>query len=221
MRVFSLVAGDRTVLSPAVNALVSAHQLDASAILGTGPKGRILKGDVLSFLQNPSAGTPSSLLPSSSLLPPSPSIPKPSSPPPLPSSNSAASQPHAPAAFTDLPLTNVRRIIASRLSESKRTAPHAYLERRSRLDALLRLRKEVNAELSNSQQKPTSVNDWFVKAVAVSLARNPRINVSFDPKSDSIIPNTAVDICVAVAIPDGLITPIVQNPASKGIAVCL
>ena len=112
----------------------------------------------------------------------------------------------------------MRKIIAQRLQESKRSLPHAYLEHQSRIDALLQLRKQVNAQLAAASAKPTSVNDWFLKAIALALVKNPRINVSLDPKTGDVLQHQSVDISVAVAIPDGLITPILRGAAGKGVA---
>jgi len=116
-----------------------------------------------------------------------------------------------PAPIPDIPheatkLSNIRKTIARRLTESKQQVPHIYLTVDVRLDALLRLRGDLNASLAARGVK-LSVNDLLIKALAVSLIQVPKCNVMFTP--DQLISFSRADISVAVSTPTGLITPII------------
>ncbi len=112
------------------------------------------------------------------------------------------------------PLSAMRKIIASRLCQSKQTVPHFYLSVDCEIDALLRVRKELNASLSESK---ISVNDFVVKAVAHALTKVPDANAAYSPQG--LVYYDHADVSVAVATPTGLITPIVKCAESKGLAV--
>jgi pyruvate dehydrogenase E2 component (dihydrolipoamide acetyltransferase) len=118
------------------------------------------------------------------------------------------------AAYTELPLSNMRKVIARRLTESKQTVPHFYLTVDCTLDALLALRKQLN-ERPGADYK-LSVNDFVIKAAALALRKVPAANVSFG--GDKIYQYHDVDIGVAVAIPDGLVTPVIRKADQKGLA---
>jgi pyruvate dehydrogenase E2 component (dihydrolipoamide acetyltransferase) len=109
----------------------------------------------------------------------------------------------------------MRKTIARRLTESKQQIPHIYLTLDIRLDALLKLRGELNAGLEKRGVK-LSVNDMLIKALALALVEVPECNVSF--AGDSLIKYSRADISVAVSIPNGLITPIVVDAGSKAIS---
>jgi pyruvate dehydrogenase E2 component (dihydrolipoamide acetyltransferase) len=115
------------------------------------------------------------------------------------------------ASYTDVPLTGMRRAIAQRLTESKATVPHFYVTARIRVDRLLALRLEAN---QNSPRK-LSINDFVVKAVASALVEVPTANAIWN--GDSIRRFEGVDVAVAVAIPDGLLTPVVRRVESLGL----
>jgi pyruvate dehydrogenase E2 component (dihydrolipoamide acetyltransferase) len=117
------------------------------------------------------------------------------------------------AAYTELPLSNMRKVIARRLTEAKQTIPHFYLSMDCALDALLKLRKELN-ERPGADYK-LSVNDFVIKAAALALRKVPKANVSFG--GDKIYQYHDVDVGVAVAIPDGLVTPVVRKADQKGL----
>lgn len=120
---------------------------------------------------------------------------------------------------TTIPITGIRQVIADRLVESKQQVPHFYLEIECVVDKLLEFRTEINAGAKlGEDSKPEykiSINDFLVKAAALSLARHPKVNSSW--QKDVIIQYNDVDICVAVAIDDGLMTPIVKNANRKNI----
>jgi len=113
--------------------------------------------------------------------------------------------------FTEVPLTNMRRIIAKRMQEAKATIPHFYLTVDCEIDALLRMRKEIN-EASGLK---LSVNDFVIKAVALTLKQVPAANASIS--EDALLRWESADIAVAVALDDGLITPIIKSAEKKGL----
>ncbi|WP_173644864.1 2-oxo acid dehydrogenase subunit E2, partial [Sphingomonas sp. WG] len=112
-------------------------------------------------------------------------------------------------------LSNIRKTIARRLTESKQTVPHIYLTVDIRLDALLKLRGELNKALEARGVK-LSVNDLLIKALGVALARTPKCNVTFT--GDKLIKYNRADVSVAVSTPTGLITPIVKDAANKSVS---
>ncbi|WP_287980665.1 2-oxo acid dehydrogenase subunit E2, partial [Acidiphilium sp.] len=132
----------------------------------------------------------------------------------------AAAAPAAPitAPHDAIPHSSMRKVIAKRLQAAKQTIPHFYLSMDVELDALLKLRAELNAQ--SPKEGPgafkLSVNDLIIKAVAVALRRVPAANASFT--EEAMIRYHDVDISVAVAIPDGLITPIIRKADQKGLA---
>ena len=121
---------------------------------------------------------------------------------------------------TDIPhevikLSNMRKTIARRLTESKQQVPHIYLTVDVRLDTLLKLRSELNASLEPRGIK-LSVNDMLIKALALALVQVPKCNVSF--AGDNMLQYTRADISVAVSVPTGLITPIITDAANKSLS---
>ncbi|WP_255575350.1 2-oxo acid dehydrogenase subunit E2, partial [Caldovatus aquaticus] len=120
---------------------------------------------------------------------------------------------------TAVPHGTMRKVIARRLTEAKATIPHFYVAMDIELDALLKLRADLNARAPKEGEPGAfrlSVNDLLIKAAAVTLRRFPNVNASWT--EDAIIQYHDVDISVAVAIPDGLITPIIRKADQKGLA---
>nr|CAG4648741.1 EOG090X08YX [Polyphemus pediculus] len=117
--------------------------------------------------------------------------------------------------FTDLPVSNIRGVIAKRLLQSKQTIPHYYLTVDVTMDSVLSLRQEFNASLSKDGAK-LSVNDFIIKAAALACRKVPEVNSSWQ---DTFIRQyDTVDVSVAVSTDKGLITPIVFNAERKGLA---
>ncbi len=194
-------AGDRVKASPLARRLAEAKGLDLAAVSGSGPNGRIVKADV----DNAKAGTQPA---------------KQAAPAEAPVAAAAPAPAPRPAAIPDIPhetakLSNMRKTIARRLTESKQTVPHIYLTVDVRLDALMKLRGELNASLESRGVK-LSVNDLLVKALAVSLMAVPKCNVMFTP--DQLVTFKRADISVAVSTPSGLITPIVKEADTKSLS---
>ncbi|MDF3311239.1 2-oxo acid dehydrogenase subunit E2 [Rhodococcus sp. T2V] len=122
---------------------------------------------------------------------------------------------HAIPEFETIPFNSMRKAIGQRLQESKRNAPHFRLTADLEIDNLLALRTEINATVPAVK---LSVNDFVVKACAAALRKVPDVNVQFDEAAQSVLRFSAVDISVAVALPSGLITPIVRGAESKSLA---
>jgi len=190
-----VAAGDRIFASPLAKRMAANEGLDLHAIEGTGPHGRIVKADIESALANGTSKA-SATRDAASTAPPA-----------------AAAGVTELAAPEEIPLSNMRKVIARRLTEAKQTIPHFYLTIECELDALLALRKQLNGR--EGADYKLSVNDFVIKASALALKKVPMANVSF--AGDKLLQYKTADISVAVAIPDGLITPIVRNADKKGL----
>jgi pyruvate dehydrogenase E2 component (dihydrolipoamide acetyltransferase) len=112
-----------------------------------------------------------------------------------------------------VPLSGKRAVIAKRLSESFFTAPHFYLKRRAEAGTLLSLREAINA----GREKPLSLNAFLIKLAAEAIVRHPYVNSTWE--GTAILERSSIDIGLAVALPDGLITPVCRDCAHKGVAV--
>ncbi len=121
-----------------------------------------------------------------------------------------------PNDHTILPNSNIRRVIAKRLLESKQNIPHFYLSIECNIDKLLYLREEMNAIVGDKPELKMSINDWIIKAAAMALVEVPEANASWT--EEAVLQYNNVDISVAVAIDGGLITPIIRNADHKAIA---
>ncbi len=188
---------DRIKASPLAKRLAEQAGIDIASIAGSGPGGRIVKADVENFDPSKAPAAPA----------PSAAAPAASAPAPVHSEFGAP--------YEEEKLSGVRKVIAKRLTESKQTVPHYYLTTDINLDPLLALRKELNASLEADGVK-LSVNDLLIKALARALIRVPQCNVSF--QGDTMHKYTRADISVAVAAPSGLITPIITEADTKGLA---
>jgi pyruvate dehydrogenase E2 component (dihydrolipoamide acetyltransferase) len=206
-------AGTRVFASPLARSLALLHDLDLSHINGSGPNGRIVKRDIEAAVATPATAMPVDA---------SRSVARPPGATPASATRTTESRDRpeprvvpAPATageFEDIPHTPMRRVIAQRLSESKQQVPHFYLTIDCRLDALLALREQINGTLSDTR---ISVNDFIVKAVAGALKKVPAANASWTESAIRRWRN--VDISVAVATPNGLLTPIVRNADAKSL----
>ena len=184
--------GDRIKASPLARRLAEAQGIDLASLRGSGPGGRVVRADLGEGAGGlkPAAGAP------------------------------AAISKAAPVEPGDIPheivkLSNMRKTIARRLTESKQQVPHIYLTVDIQLDRLLKLRGEINKGLETRGIK-LSVNDMLIKALAVALVEVPECNVSF--AGDTLVKYSRADISVAVSIPGGLITPIVTGADEKSLS---
>ena len=179
--------GDGRVLaSPLVRRIAREKDIDLADVEGSGPKGRIVKRD----LEGVEGGKKAQ-----------------------PAAEARAAAPSREARVEKV--SQMRKTIARRLTESKRDIPHYYLTIDVDAEPLMAFRKDINAELERDGEK-ISVNDLLIKACAVALRRYPAVNASF--RDTEIEYHGRVDISVAVAIPDGLITPVVRDADVKGVA---
>ncbi len=185
--------GDRLFASPLARRVAKEAGLDLAGVTGSGPHGRIVRGDVEQAL---AAGK--------AVAAPAPAAPRPATP---------AVPPEFGPAFTEQPLSSMRKVIARRLTEAKQTVPHFYLTVDCLLDQLLALRSELNAR---SDAYKLSVNDFVIRAVALGLKKVPAANASFTETAIRLYSD--IDISVAVATPNGLITPVLRHADRKGLA---
>ena len=189
-------SGDRIIASPLAKRIAADKGIDLAGLSGSGPNGRIVKAD----LEGAKAGAAPAPLATAA----------PATPTTQPASAIDTNIPH-----DVVKLSNMRKTIARRLTESKQTVPHIYLTVDIRLDALLKLRGELNASLENRGIK-LSVNDMLIKALGAALMAVPKCNVSF--AGDTMLQYSRADISVAVSIPNGLITPIITDAGNKSIS---
>ena len=199
------VDGERIFASPLARRMAEQAGIDLARLTGSGPHGRIVKHDVETALAKGPAAlkapTPAARAPAA-----------PGAPLSLPSYHkdqviALAGNPP----FEEVPLTSMRRVIAKRMQEAKATIPHFYLTIDCEIDSLLRMRKEIN---ENADVK-VSVNDFVIKAAALTLMKVPAANASFS--EEAILRWKTADIAVAVALDDGLITPIIKHAEQKGV----
>jgi pyruvate dehydrogenase E2 component (dihydrolipoamide acetyltransferase) len=189
--------GERIFVSPLARRMAKQAGIDLAALKGSGPNGRIVKADIEAALQKAPAPAPA---------------PQPAAAP--------GARPSAPVAPPHrlVPHSSMRKVIARRLSEAKSTIPHFYVSMDVEIDALIRLMGDLNAK--SPKEGPDSylitINDMVIKASAATLRRVPTVNASWT--DDGMVLFDDIDISVAVAIPDGLITPIIRRADQKGLA---
>jgi len=197
--------------TPLARRMAEQAGIDLDSVRGSGAGGRIMKCDIEAARgMRPLAGEAA-----------------PGEPPPVLSrfargrGAAQAAAPRRPEETTEAPFHEVRhslarRTQAARLAESKRTIPHFYLTMDCELDALLALRRELNARNTREGEPRFSVNDFVIRAAALALRRVPAANVSFT--DDALRVYERIDIAVAVATDSGLVTPIVRAADCKGLA---
>ncbi|XP_041074782.1 pyruvate dehydrogenase protein X component, mitochondrial [Polyodon spathula] len=207
-------------LSPAARHILDTHGLDPGQAKPSGPRGLINKEDALNLLKQTGSRGPAASkvasVPSAAPQPPQPSqpahptstsqaYPRPSIPP-----ISVPGKPAAPGTFTEFPSSNVRRVIAKRLTESKTTIPHSYASIDCDLGAVQQLRMDLAKDAIK-----VSVNDFIIKAAAVTLKEMPEVNVTWSGEGPQSL--GSIHISIAVATEKGLLTPIIRDAATKGV----
>ncbi|KAI0094640.1 pyruvate dehydrogenase [Irpex rosettiformis] len=186
-----LPKGDRIFASPIAKKIALERGIPLGKVKGSGPEGRILREDVEKYQLSavPTSG-PTAGAPT----------------PPAPSSD-----------YTDIPVSNMRRVIGQRLQQSKQDVPHYYLTADINMDKVLKLREVFNKSLGEKDSSAKlSVNDFIVKATALALNDVPEANSAW--LGEVIRQYSKADISIAVATPTGLITPIIKDVGSKGLA---
>ncbi len=201
-------SGERIFVSPLARRMAKQAGLDLSGIKGSGPNGRIIRSDIEAAQKGgPVAAAVPAAAPAAS----------------APAAAPAAIAPPRPAAPITaphrlVPNSTMRKVISRRLLESHQGTPFFFVTLDIEIDALLKLRAELNAKSpkDGAGAFKLSVNDLVIKAAAATLRRVPKMNASYT--EDAIIMYDDVDISVAVSIPDGLITPIIRKADQTGLA---
>jgi pyruvate dehydrogenase E2 component (dihydrolipoyllysine-residue acetyltransferase) len=202
----SVPGASRVFASPLARRLAADGGIDLSQVRGSGPHGRVVKSDVDGVksgkapLTTPEMGARAPVAPTMS--------------------DSQIAKLYEDGSFEVVPHDNVRKIIAKRLIEAKQTIPHYYLSIDTEIDALLALRKQVNAAAPKDKDGnpiwKVSLNDLIVKALALALQRIPDANVTWT--ETGMLKHKHSDVGVAVSIPGGLITPVVRHAEGKRIS---
>jgi len=199
--------GNRIFASPLARRIAEQKGLDLASLKGSGPHGRIVKADV-EAAQPGQARAPAAA--------PAAQPTAAQAPPAAPRQVlSLEQQGIAPGSYDLIPLDGMRKTVARRMTESARDVPHFPLTIDLEIDALLAARAKINAMLEKSGGK-VSVNDMVIKAAAVALTQVPEANASYTP--EGIAMHHHADIAMAVAVPHGLITPIIRAAETKGLA---
>jgi pyruvate dehydrogenase E2 component (dihydrolipoamide acetyltransferase) len=181
--------GSRVKASPLARKVAAEKNIDLSRVTGTGPGGRIVQRDVLGAQASPARPTPAAPGPIAAV----------------------------PSGEGDLriPLSGMRRAIAERLLASKTQIPHFYLNIEIDAGELMRIRAEVNADAEKAGLSKFTVNDFILKAAIVAATRVPKVNASF--AGDAIIQYASINMAVAVAVEEGLVTPVIRNAQKKSL----
>jgi pyruvate dehydrogenase E2 component (dihydrolipoamide acetyltransferase) len=193
-------SGARLFASPLARRLARQAGLDLAGLTGSGPHGRIVKNDIDAAVAGGGARQAAA----------APAAARPAAPPSLPAGDLVHGMD-----YELVPHSTMRKVIARRLTEAKRDVPHFYVTMDCHLDPLMKLRQELNARGEKEGFK-LSVNDFVIKAAALALKRKPDVNAAWS--EEGMLRFKTVDISVAVALPAGLITPIVRNADHKGLA---
>lgn len=196
--------GERVVASPAARRVAAEMGVDLAGIQGTGPNNRIVQADVKEQAGQRAAAPATAPAPAAG--------------------RAAAPLPPAPATgdYIDIPHSNVRRVIAQRLTQSKQQIPHYYLSVDVTMDSVMKLRAELNAALEKASAgseggvSKLSVNDFIIKAAALACRVVPAVNSSW--QDNAIRQFNYVDVSVAVSTDNGLVTPIVKDADTKGLS---
>ena len=187
----------RVKASPLAKKIAAEKGIDLTRLSGSGPGGRIVQRDVLGAASSPAPAQARSTSPAPTAAP--------------------ASVPATPPGEGDqrIPLTGMRRAIAERLLVSKTQIPHFYLNIDVDAGELMRIRAEVNADAEKAGLAKLTLNDFILKAAIVAATRVPKVNASF--AGDSIIQYAAINMAVAVAVEDGLVTPVIRDAGKKSL----
>jgi len=190
---------DRQRVSPYARKLATEKGLDLTQVSGTGPGGRIVAADLNQANSNDStspAGPPTSAVST-----------------PIAPTASKAIMPVVGEEDTLFPLSSMRKIIADRLLTSKITIPHFYLHVELDAAPLMSMRKQINAQAEKTHGNKYTVNDFIVKALIGACQTVPAVNAAYN--GDNIVQFAKIGVSVAIAVEDGLVTPVIKDAASK------
>ena len=198
--------GGRVKASPLARRMAQEANLNIAQITGSGPDGRVVKRDVEAALGDaaPAAKAPAAVQPAAV------------QPVTVPPSRAAA--PAAAQGGADQRISQMRKTIAKRLAQSKFSAPHFYLTVDVDMSSAVGFRAEINEMTAAQGLAKVSYNDLITKACAVALKRHPMVNASYLEDEGVIRQHAGAHVAVAVAMPDGLITPVVRDADTKGLA---
>jgi pyruvate dehydrogenase E2 component (dihydrolipoamide acetyltransferase) len=196
--VLESTADARIKASPLARKMATEMGVDLARLQGSGPAGRIVRDDVLAAAQTTSPKQPTA----------SPAAPQPPSPKPPPLIVAAEDK--------KIPLSGMRKTIAARLLESKTTIPHFYLQAQIDAEPMMSLRQLINPAAEAAGLGKLTVNDFILKATAMAATRVPLANATFN--GDSIIQFANVQLACAVAVDEGLITPVIREAQKKTIS---
>ena len=201
----SVDGGDRLFASPLARRMAEQAGLDLAKIVGSGPHGRVIKVDIEAAIASPGRAFAAPALRA-------PGAPPGPAPVPAPAAAIAGTTPHKL-----VPHTTMRKVIARRLTESKQQVPHFYLTIDCEIDALLKLRADLNAKSPEKGEGAfkLSVNDFVIRAAALALMKVPAANAAWS--DEGTIMYAQADMSIAVAIPGGLITPVIRAAEGKGL----
>jgi len=183
--------------SPVARRMAEERGISLGSIQGSGPGGRVTKKDIEAFQISP--------VPVSAAAMPAAAV---STAP-----TTAASIPATPTPTTTVPLNRLRAIIGRRMAESKQRVPHFYVTHEYDMAAMMALREQVNQTLPDDEK--TSINDYIVKAAALTLRQFPNLNASLDESANQIIQHGSVNIGIAVAVEGGLLTVVCRDADQK------
>jgi pyruvate dehydrogenase E2 component (dihydrolipoamide acetyltransferase) len=204
--------GARIFASPLARRIAAEAKLDLATLEGSGPHGRIIERDVRAALTKGPPATPEPQRREPASAAPEPAIA---------ASDEAITKLYAPGSFDTIPHDSMRKTIARRLLESTRSIPHFTLTIDCEIDSLLALRATINASAPKDEAgNPTykiSVNDFIIKALASALRRVPDANVTWT--ETAMLKHKHADVGVAVAIPGGLVTPVIRAADTKTLSV--
>ncbi len=194
--------GTRLKASPLARRLAAQAGLDLSALSGSGPHGRIIKRDIEAALQRAGAAPSAPAAATAEVIPLTAPAPQ--------------DLGFKPGSYDEVPLDGMRKIVARRMTESKQQVPHFPLTIECRIDALLALRKDLNARSPQGEGAfKLSVNDFIIRAAALALQKVPDVNASF--AGDKRLLHHHANIAVAVALEGGLMTPVIWRAETKGL----
>lgn len=212
----------RMIASPLVRKLARESQLDLSGVHGTGPGGRIIRADIAGLLAGTAPAAAVTLAGAAAAGPTAPA----GAPAPLAAARARASAEAGGEPVVaggddvrgsrSLPVSQVRRVIAKRLSASARDIPHYYVTAAADAEDLMALRATLNAQLTEAGRAKVSVNDLLIRAAALALREHPEVNVSYvDDASTTMLIHDRVNIGMAIAAESGLIVPVIADADTK------
>jgi pyruvate dehydrogenase E2 component (dihydrolipoamide acetyltransferase) len=193
----------RIFATPLAKRLAKEKGLNLESISGSGPHGRIVKNDILSF----SVSSPNNVQENFTSTKAQPAVNL--------GSNSPIETLYADREFKEIPLNGMRKTVASRLTEAKQNVPHFYLRKEIIIDELLIVRSRMNEHLAKTNSK-LSINDFIIKACALALQAVPAANSVW--AGDKILQLKPSDIAIAVAVEDGLFTPVIRDAEAKSLS---